>query len=114
MWKQSHPKSSSEDYLVYNDVGTNNSFTRNQLLKFWEVSAIKIDGISKDITEYVYEKGKHLSNYLPITRNAFWRKKFTIQFTDFPATGQQILFILPLDNRNLLHLGMKQLAVIFC
>lgn len=48
------PKSSSEDYLVYNDVAEIQ--TSKNIIELVELKARDSSGVVRDLTEYVYEK----------------------------------------------------------
>lgn len=92
------PKSSSEDFLVYNDVAEI-KLTR-PIIEILEVSAIDKDGISEDITDYVYEES--IYQLLPITRTPFEEEVYDT-LTDFPETGQPNIIYIALDQSGVFY-----------
>lgn len=76
------PKSSSEDYLVYNDVAQ--IILSKPIIEIINVVAINSDSNERDITEYVYEKG--IYQLLPVTRTPLPQVHYN-EFADFPVTG---------------------------
>jgi hypothetical protein len=92
------PKSSSEDFLVYNDVAEI-KLTR-PIIEILEVRAIDKNGTSKDITKYVYEES--IYQLLPITRTPFEEEVYDT-LTDFPATGQPNIIYIALDQPGIFY-----------
>lgn len=76
------PKSSSEDYLVYNDVAQ--IILSKPIIEIVNVVAINSADTERDITEYVYEKG--IYQLLPVTRTPLPQVHYD-ELADFPVTG---------------------------
>ena len=71
------PKSSSDDYLVYNDVAE--LIVQKNIIEILSVSATNSSGVTQDITPYVYEESVY--NILPVQASRSANKGLAIYYT---------------------------------